>query len=135
MTLDSKRGCSSRYRLSFVRPLGRQSPSDRTFSRICVLALKADTGERSGIFRWCITTFGTYDIPAPPNLVTVEQGGRKIDAVTQVAKIGHLFVLDRETGKPLFPVEERPCRARNSRRAELADAAVSREPPDMLSSG
>src|SRR6185503_5705848 len=41
-------------------------------------------------------------------LVTVEHGGKKIDAVAQVAKVGHLFVLDRETGKPLFPVEERP---------------------------
>ncbi|MFO1497271.1 MAG: hypothetical protein U1G07_02550 [Verrucomicrobiota bacterium] len=44
----------------------------------------------------------------PPNLVQVEHQGRRIDAVAQVGKIGHLFLLDRATGKPLFPVEERP---------------------------
>ena len=74
----------------------------------CVLALKADTGERVWHFQVVHHDLWDYDIPAPPSLVTVEHGGKKIDAVTQVAKIGHLFVLDRETGKPLFPVEERP---------------------------
>ena len=74
----------------------------------CVLALKADTGERVWHFQVVHHDLWDYDIPAPPSLVTVEHGGRKIDAVTQVAKIGHLFLLDRETGKPLFPVEERP---------------------------
>jgi len=74
----------------------------------CVLALKADTGERVWHFQIVHHDIWDYDIPAPPNLVTVEHGGKKIDAVAQVAKVGHLFVLDRETGKPLFPVEERP---------------------------
>ncbi|HKQ37496.1 MAG TPA: PQQ-binding-like beta-propeller repeat protein [Verrucomicrobiae bacterium] len=74
----------------------------------CILALKADTGERVWHFQVVHHDLWDYDIPAPPNLVTVEHDGKKIDAVAQVAKIGHLFVLDRETGKPLFPVEERP---------------------------
>ena len=47
------------------------------------------------------------DIPCQPNLVTVTHDGKRIDAVAQPTKMGHLFLLDRETGKPLFPVEER----------------------------
>ena len=74
----------------------------------CVLALNADTGERVWHFQIVHHDIWDYDIPAPPNLVTVEHAGKKIDAVAQVAKVGHLFVLGRETGKPLFPVEERP---------------------------
>ena len=42
--------------------------------------------------------------------MTVTRDGQQIDAVAQVTKMGHLFLLDRETGKPLFPVEERPVR-------------------------
>jgi quinoprotein glucose dehydrogenase len=74
----------------------------------CVLALKADTGERVWHFQVVHHDLWDYDIPSPPNLVTVEHGGRKVDAVAQGFKVGHLFLLDRETGKPLFPVEERP---------------------------
>ncbi len=46
------------------------------------------------------------DLPTPPSLVTVTHNGKKIDAVAQPTKHGFVFVLDRETGKPLFPVEE-----------------------------
>ena len=73
----------------------------------CVLALKADTGERVWHFQVVHHDLWDYDIPCPPNLVTIERDGRKIDAVAQAMKVGHLFVLDRATGKPLFPVEER----------------------------
>jgi len=48
-----------------------------------------------------------YDLPCPPVLVTVRRNGRMIDAVAQVTKTGFVFLLDRDTGKPLFPVEER----------------------------
>jgi quinoprotein glucose dehydrogenase len=48
------------------------------------------------------------DLPAPPNLVTIQRNGQKIDAVAQVTKSGHVFVFNRETGEPLFPIEERP---------------------------
>src|SRR5439155_15737419 len=47
-------------------------------------------------------------LPAPPNLVTVRQDGGEFPAVAQVTKMGFVFVLDRLTGRPLFPVEERP---------------------------
>src|SRR5205085_12108374 len=47
------------------------------------------------------------DLPAPPNLVTVERKGKRIDAVAQTTKSGFVFLFERETGKPLFPIEER----------------------------
>ena len=49
-----------------------------------------------------------YDVPAQPTLVTVRRAGVDIPAVAQATKMGHLFLLQRETGEPLFPVEERP---------------------------
>ncbi|HYG82290.1 MAG TPA: PQQ-binding-like beta-propeller repeat protein, partial [Pyrinomonadaceae bacterium] len=49
-----------------------------------------------------------YDLPAQPLLVTVRHRGRRVPAVAQVTKMGFVFVLDRRTGRPLFPVEERP---------------------------
>ena len=52
-----------------------------------------------------------YDVPAQPTLVTVRRNGAEVPAVAQATKTGHLFLLDRETGKPLFPVEERPVPA------------------------
>jgi quinoprotein glucose dehydrogenase len=73
----------------------------------CVLALKADSGERVWHFQTVHHDLWDYDLPCQPILVSVEQGGRKIDAVAQSMKVGHIFLLDRDTGKPLFPVEER----------------------------
>ncbi len=74
----------------------------------CVLALNANTGQRVWHFQTVHHDLWDYDIPCPPNLVTVRHEGQARDAVAQVTKMGHLFVLDRETGRPLFPVEERP---------------------------
>src|SRR5690606_22976545 len=51
------------------------------------------------------------DIPAPPNLMTLTRNGQKIDAVAQVTKQGFVFVFDRETGEPIFPIEEKPVPA------------------------
>lgn len=73
----------------------------------CVLALDAATGKRLWHFQAVHHDLWDYDLPCPPNLVTVQHAGKKIDAVAQSMKVGHLFLLDRETGKPLFPVEER----------------------------
>jgi quinoprotein glucose dehydrogenase len=49
-----------------------------------------------------------YDNPSPPNLVTIRVDGRTIDAVVQLTKQGFAFVFDRVTGKPVWPIEERP---------------------------
>jgi quinoprotein glucose dehydrogenase len=74
----------------------------------CVLALRADSGQRAWHFQVVHHDVWDYDIPCAPSLVTVRHNGILRDAVAQPTKMGHLFVLDRETGQPLFPVEERP---------------------------
>ncbi|SHE48364.1 quinoprotein glucose dehydrogenase [Fodinibius roseus] len=73
-----------------------------------LLALDANTGERIWHYQIVHHDLWDYDLPAAPSLVTVEKDGRKVDAIAQVTKHGLLFVLDRETGEPLFPVKERP---------------------------
>jgi len=72
----------------------------------CVLALDARTGERKWHYQVVHHDIWDYDVPCQPNLVQIERRGRRIDAVAQATKMGHLFVLDRETGKPLHPVAE-----------------------------
>lgn len=74
----------------------------------CVLALDARTGQRLWHFQTVHHDLWDYDNPCPPNLVTVRHEGKTVDAIAQSTKLGHIFVLDRLTGKPLFPVEERP---------------------------
>lgn len=74
----------------------------------CILALDAVSGEKVWHYQVVHHDIWDYDIPCPPNLVQVEQDGKLIDAIAQPTKMGHLFVLDRESGKPLFPIEEVP---------------------------
>lgn len=73
-----------------------------------LLALDAQTGERIWHYQLVHHDILDRDLPAPPNLVTVNHDGKKIDAVAQVTKQGYVFVFDRETGDPLFPIEEKP---------------------------
>jgi quinoprotein glucose dehydrogenase len=73
-----------------------------------VVALRASTGKLLWHFQVVHHDLWDYDVAAQPTLITVPRAGRPIDAVLVATKMGHLFVLDRETGAPLFPVEERP---------------------------
>jgi len=73
----------------------------------CLLALDAATGKRLWHFQTIHHNLWDWDLPAQPNLVTVERGGKEIPAVAQVTKTGFVFVFDRVTGKPLFDIEER----------------------------
>ena len=73
-----------------------------------IVALRARTGERAWHFQAVHHDIWDYDLPCPPVLVSVKRDGKRVDAVAQTMKVGHLFLLDRETGEPLFPVEERP---------------------------
>ena len=73
-----------------------------------VLALDAATGKRIWHFQTVHHDIWDRDLPAPPNLVTVTHDGKKVDAVAQITKSAMVFLLDRDTGKPIFPVEERP---------------------------
>jgi len=74
----------------------------------CLLALDATTGKRLWHFQAVHHDIWDRDFPAPPTLVTVQHEGKKVDAVAQTTKSGHVFVFERETGRSLFPIEERP---------------------------
>jgi quinoprotein glucose dehydrogenase len=74
----------------------------------CLLALDARTGKRLWHFQMVHHDLWDYDITAAPQLITVRQDGKLVDAVSQSTKQGFLFVFDRLTGKPLWPIEERP---------------------------
>ena len=82
--------------------LGMHHRGDNLFAN-CLLALKAETGERLWHFQEIRHDIWDLDIPAPPALVTVTRNGRKYDAVAQVTKIGNTLLLDRVSGKPVFP--------------------------------
>ena len=85
---------------------GSNRIGDNLFAN-CVLALKAATGERVWHFQGVRHDVWDRDFPAPPSLVTIRRDGRLVDAVSQTTKSGYVFVFDRETGKPLFPIEYR----------------------------
>ena len=76
-----------------------------------VIALDARTGKRVWHYQVLRHDLWDRDLPAAPMLVTVMRDGRPKDAVAQVTKTGHVFLLDREKGTPLFPVTERPMPA------------------------
>ena len=73
-----------------------------------LIALDARTGERKWHYQIVRHDIWDRDLPAPPNLVTVTHDGNEIKAVAQVTKSGHVFLFNRLTGEPLFPVEETP---------------------------
>ncbi len=72
-----------------------------------LLALDARTGERIWHYQFVHHDVWDRDLPAPPNLIRV----KGVDAVAQITKSGHVFVFDRETGEPLFPIEEQTVEA------------------------
>jgi len=72
-----------------------------------LIALEAATGKRVWHYQFVRHDLWDRDLPSPPTLVTVRRGGRTIDAVAQATKHGFLFVFDRASGEPLFPIENR----------------------------
>lgn len=76
-----------------------------------IVALRASTGEVAWHFQTVHHDLWDYDNASPPAAVTLRRGAASVPAVLQATKTGQLFVLHRETGEPLFPVEERPVPA------------------------
>jgi len=74
----------------------------------CLLALDARTGKHIWHYQIVHHDVWDRDLPAPPNLVRVKQKGKMIDAVAQVTKHGYIYLFERSTGKPLFPIDELP---------------------------
>ena len=72
-----------------------------------LLALDANTGKRVWHYQIVHHDIWDRDLPAPPNLFTIKKDGVEIPAVAQITKQGHVFVFNRVTGEPLFPIEER----------------------------
>jgi quinoprotein glucose dehydrogenase len=108
MSLDEKRG---------VVYFGTGSPSsdfyggDRAGTDLfsdCIMALDAATGKVRWYYQTIHHDLWDRDIPCPPNLTTILHNGKKTDVVVQATKDGLLYVLDRDSGTSLFPVEERP---------------------------
>ena len=102
MALDESRGIAY-VSTGSPKPnyLGMGHLGDNLFSD-CVIALDAQTGRRLWHFQEIRHDIWDWDIPAPPNLVTVERNGVKVDAVAQVTKLGNTLLLDRVTGQPLY---------------------------------
>lgn len=86
---------------------GGNRHGDNLFAN-CLLALDARTGKKKWHYQFVRHDILDRDAPAPPNLVTVKRNGKRIDAVAQVTKQGFVFLFNRETGEPLFPIEEVP---------------------------
>ncbi|AKD54242.1 outer membrane protein assembly factor BamB family protein [Spirosoma radiotolerans] len=84
---------------------GGARPGQNLFAN-CVIALNATTGKRIWHFQTVHHDLWDRDLPCPPNLITVKHNGKMVDAVAQATKDGYVFVFDRDTGKPLFPVNE-----------------------------
>lgn len=108
MALDHKRGIvyvpTGSAAFDFY---GGNRKGDNLFAN-CLIALDAATGKRLWHFQTVHHDIWDRDIPAPPNLFTITQNGKKTDVVSVVSKQGFTFVFDRVTGKPVFPIEERP---------------------------
>ena len=131
LTLDEQRG------LVYL-PLGTPSndfyggnrPGKNLFGESLV-CLDANTGQRKWHFQTVHHGLWDYDLPAPPNLVTITVAGRRIDAAVQLTKMGFVFVFDRVTGAPVFPIEERAVPASDvpGEEAWPTQPAPSRPPP------
>ncbi|MEN9610957.1 MAG: hypothetical protein RLZZ628_1771 [Bacteroidota bacterium] len=113
MAVDKKRG------ILYV-PTGAAAPDFYGGKRLgsnlyanCLLALNARTGERIWHFQTTHHDIWDRDLPAPPNLITVKKDGKLIDAVAQVTKQGYIFVFDRVTGTPIFPIKEMKAQKSN----------------------
>jgi len=105
MALDSQRGIvyvpTGSAAFDFY---GANRIGDNLFAD-CLLALSAETGERIWHFQGVKHDLWDRDFPSPPALLTVKRGSQKVDAVAQTTKQGFVYLFDRASGKPLFPIE------------------------------
>jgi len=107
MALDEKRGIVYVPTGSAATDFyGADRLGDDLFANT-LLALRAETGERVWHFQGVKHDLWDRDFPSPPCLVTVNRGGRKVDAVAQTTKQGWVYLFDRTNGEPLFPIEYR----------------------------
>jgi len=108
ITVDGKRGIAY---FPTGSPTYDYYGADRIGSNLfanSLVALDARTGKRLWHFQLVHHDLWDYDTTAAPQLLTVTHNGKRVDVVAQSSKQGFLYVFDRVTGKPLWPIEERP---------------------------
>ena len=105
--------------------IGVEHRGDNLFAN-CVIALDARTGQRLWHFQEIRHDIWDLDIPAPPNLTTITRDGKRVDVVAVVTKIGNTLLLDRVTGKPIFPF-----RLRRAPASDLRGEVTSPYQPDL----
>jgi quinoprotein glucose dehydrogenase len=131
MSLDAGRGilyaptASAKYNFYGANRLGANLFAD------CLLALDARTGKRLWHFQMVHHDIWDYDDATAPKLLTVRHDGKTIDVVAQVSKQGFVWVFDRETGKALWPIEERrvPASDMPGEKAWTSQPFPSKPPP------
>ena len=108
LTIDEARGIAyvpfGTGRFDFY---GGDRPGQNLFANSLV-ALDARTGKRLWHYQIVHHDVWDYDLPVAPKLLTIRHNGRRRDVVAQATKQGFLFVFDRVTGEPIWPIEERP---------------------------
>ena len=87
--------------------VGSDRPGDNLFSE-SIIAVDVETGQRQWHFQAVHHGLWDYDFPTHSNLIDITVDGRDIKALAQVSKQGFVYVFDRETGDPVWPIEERP---------------------------
>ena len=114
---------------------GGHRPATISFGESLV-CLDARTGKRVWHFQMVHHGVWDWDPPTAPTLLDITVDGRPIKAVAQITKQAWVYVFDRVTGKPVWPIEERPVpQIRRARRTHLAHPAVSHEAPALRQAG
>ncbi len=108
MTVDDKTG-------TLYMPVGGPSPNyyggDRPGANLfgnSIVAIDAETGKLKWYFQTIHHDIWDSDLPAPPTLIDIKVGGKKVPALAETGKQAFMYILDRNTGKPVFGVEEKP---------------------------
>ena len=112
---------------------GGHRPGDNLFAE-SVVAVDARTGRRRWHYQLIRHGLWDYDVPAAPNLLELQVGDRSVPALAQVTKQGFVFVFDRLTGKPVWPIEDRPVPASDvpGERSAATQPFPTRPPPFEL---
>ena len=100
---------------------GGHRPGDNLFAE-SIVAVDIRTGERKWHFQAVHHGVWDYDFPTHSNLVDVTVDGREVKALAQVSKQGFTYVFDRETGEPVWPIEERPVETDTNLEGEVLSA-------------
>ena len=111
--------------------VGGFRPGDNLFSN-SIVCLKASTGERVWHFQTIRHDIWDWDLPAAPNLIDIVVGGRAVPALAQVTKTGFVFTLDRRTGEPIWPIEDRAVPRSGIERSAERQPFPTKPPPFEL---